>query len=93
LALVKEERSILKESGGKKMYYRLKGRIKKMGIKMGRDKFLNLVRDNGLLVKRKKHKMPQTDSKHPFRKHRNLLLDRVVKMINEVWVSDITYIQ
>ena len=93
MVLVKEERSILKESGGKKMYYRLKGRIKEMGIKMGRDKFLNLLKDNGLLVKRKKHKMPQTDSKHPFRKHRNLLLDREVKMINEVWVSDITYIR
>ncbi len=93
LTLIKQERSILKESGGKKMYHRLKSQISEMGIKMGRDKFLKLLTGNGLLVKRKKYKMPKTDSNHPFRKYKNLLLDREVSRIDELWVSDITYIK
>ena len=73
LDLVIREKAILKESGGKKLYYLLKAEIKNLGIKMGRDKFLKLLKDNKLLVSRKKYKQPKTDSNHPFRKHRNLI--------------------
>jgi transposase InsO family protein len=93
LSLIKRERRILKVSGGKKMYYKLKPKIKEMGIKMGRDKFIKLLRANGLLVKRKRYRMPKTDSNHPFRKYKNLLKDRAITRIDELWVSDITYIK
>jgi len=93
LNLIIREKAILKESGGKKLYYLLKGEIKSLGIKMGRDKFLNLLRNNGLLVSRKKYKQPKTDSNHPFRKHRNLIKDLEIRRPDQVWVSDITYIR
>ena len=93
IELVKREKGILKESGGKKLYHLLKGEIKDMGIKMGRDKFLKLLKDNKLLVSRKKYKQPKTDSNHPFRKHRNLIKEMEIERPDQVWVSDITYIR
>jgi transposase InsO family protein len=93
LNLVKREKAILKESGGKKLYYLVQGEIKELGIKMGRDKFLNLLRGNGLLIKRKRYTKPKTDSNHPYRKHKNLLKDLDVVKPDQVWVSDITYIR
>jgi len=93
LDLVKREKAILKESGGKKMYYLLQQQIKEKGIKMGRDKFLKLLKDNGLLINRKKYKQPKTDSDHPFRKHRNLIMEMKIQRPDQVWVSDITYIR
>jgi transposase InsO family protein len=93
LDLIIKEKAILKESGGKKLYYLLKAEIKSLGIKMGRDKFLNFLRDNGLMVSRKKYKQPKTDSNHPFRKYRNLIKDMEIRRPDQVWVSDITYIR
>jgi len=93
LALVHREKTQLKESGGKKLYHLLKEELKKFGIKLGRDKFLKVLKKNGLLKKPKKFKMPQTDSKHPFRKHKNLIKDLLIEYVNQVWVSDITYIR
>lgn len=37
--------------------------------------------------------MPKTDSNHPFRKHKNLIKDLLIQYVNQVWVSDITYIK
>jgi transposase InsO family protein len=93
LDLVKREKGILKESGGKKLYYLLQEQIKEKGIKMGRDKFLKLLKNNKLLIKRKKYKQPKTDSDHPFRKHRNLIKEMEIQRPDQVWVSDITYIR
>ena len=91
--LVIREKAILKESGGKKLYYLLKAEIKNMGIKMGRDKFLKLLKDKKLLVRRKKYKQLKTDSDHPFRKLRKLIKEMEIERPDQVWVSDITYIQ
>ena len=93
LDLVKREKGILKESGGKKMYYLVEEEIKNLGIKMGRDKFFNLLRDNKLLVIRKKYNQPKTDSSHRFRKHRNLKKEMKITRPDQVWVLDITYIR
>ena len=93
LKLVKREKGILKESGGKKMYYLVQEEIKELGIKMGRDRFLKVLRNNDLLVSRKKYKQPKTDSNHPFRKHRNLIKEMQIERSDQVWVSDITYIR
>jgi len=93
LELVKEAKTILQKEGGRKLYHRLKPEFLKRCIKIGRDKFLNLLRINGLLQKKKKFKQPKTESDHPFRKHQNLLKGTIVQRPDQVYVSDITYIR
>ena len=93
LKIVIREKAILKHSGAKKIYSILKNEIKDMGIKMGRDKFFRLLKDNGLTCKRKRYKKPKTDSNHPFMKYGNLIKDLDIFKVNQVWVSDITYIR
>ena len=93
LDLVHREKKELKESGGKKLYHILKEELSLLGLKLGRDKFLKVLKKNGLLKKRKKYKMPATDSNHPFRKHKNLIRDLLIEYSDQVWVSDITYIR
>lgn len=93
LNIVIREKAMLKNSGAKKLYHILKNEINSMDIKMGRDKFFRLLKDNGLTCKKKRYKKPKTDSKHPFMKYNNLIKDLDVFRINQVWVSDITYIR
>jgi putative transposase len=79
--------------GGKKLYKWLKKDIDKAGIKMGRDKFFELLRKNNLLVKRKRKYVYTTDSWHHFHVYKNLLKHRELQKAHQGWVSDITYIR
>jgi transposase InsO family protein len=79
--------------GGKKVYEWIKGDMGKAGIKMGRDKFFEVLREKGLLVKRKRKYVYTTDSYHYFRVYKNLLKDHPLKKAHQAWVSDITYIR
>ena len=60
----------------------------------GRDAFIELLRKNGLMVrlKRRRH-YKTTDSRHHYRKYPNLIVDIVPSHPNEIWVSDITYVE
>ena len=60
----------------------------------GRDAFIELLRKNGLMVrmKRRRH-YKTTDSRHHYRKYPNLIVDIVPSRPNEIWVSDITYVE
>jgi putative transposase len=62
-------------------------------IKMGRDKFFDTMRENRMLIQRKKRFHKTTNSNHRFRKHPNLIKGRIVNRSEQVWVSDITYIK
>jgi len=92
LELVKEKRKINKFEGGRKLYFRLKDDIKHI-TKMGRDKFFTLLRDNDLLVQRKKNFTRTTYSNHTYRFYKNQIKDLQITRKNQVWVSDITYIR
>ncbi|MGY3210961.1 IS3 family transposase [Mucilaginibacter sp. HD30] len=60
---------------------------------IGRDAFFELLRDNGLLVRRKRYRVRTTFSSHRFRKYPDLRRDLVPERANQLWVSDITYIR
>jgi len=60
---------------------------------MGRDAFFELLRENGLLVRRKRYRVRTTFSCHRFRKYPNLITDMVPERAAQLWVSDITYIR
>jgi transposase InsO family protein len=79
--------------GGKKLYNELKGFMKMIDLKRGRDRFFDYLRDQGLLVERRKKYIRTTDSKHHFRIYKNLFKDMELKKPNQVYVADITYIR
>ena len=61
-------------------------------LKIGRDKFFDILRANHLLITPKKTYHVTTWSHHRFRKHPNRIKNMEVKHPEQVWVSDITYI-
>ena len=93
LMMVRDIRRRHPRMGSKKLYKWIKPDIDKAGIKMGRDKFIELLRKEGLLVKRKRKYVYTTDSYHHFRVYKNLLKHRQLEKAHQGWVSDITYIR
>lgn len=62
-------------------------------VDLGRDAFFGMLRNQGLLVRKRKRSKPQTTfSSHWLRKYQNLIIGFVPNAPNQVWVSDITYI-
>ena len=88
--LVLEIRTQMPRIGAKKLYYLLGNDLKT--LKIGRDKFIDILRANHLLIILKRSYHITTNSHHRFRKHKNQLLDLQINQPEQVWVSDITYI-
>ncbi|HET9432845.1 MAG TPA: IS3 family transposase [Chitinophagaceae bacterium] len=61
-------------------------------VRIGRDHLFEILRKNRLLIKPMKNFKKTTNSYHRFRKHRNLIKDLIVTAPNQVFVSDITYL-
>lgn len=59
---------------------------------MGRDRFLSLLDEYGMKLRRKLRKVRTTDSGHGLRTYPNLVRDFIPTAPNQLWVSDITYI-
>jgi len=88
--LVNDQRQIMPRIGGKKLYFILEENLK--SLRIGRDKFFNILRANHLLIQPKRSYHITTNSHHRFRKHNNLILELEINRPEQVWVSDITYI-
>lgn len=86
-------RSVQKRLGTRKLYHMTRPFCMEHGIKMGRDRLNELLRDNSLLVRKKRRKKPRTTFSGPWRRYRNLIRDYVPTQANQVWVSDITYVR
>lgn len=93
MKLVQQQRRYQPRLGGKKLYKLLGEDLNNLGRSIGRDKFFDILRDKGLLVKRKKRFQTTTNSYHRFRKHKNIFKDRKITGPDQAWVSDITYIR
>lgn len=92
LKFVRNQRIKLPMLGGKKLYKKLSPEFKKMGIRLGRDKFFEILRRNNQLIRRKKRFAKTTNSSHRFRIHNNLIKDVKPTKPDQIYVSDITYI-
>ena len=83
--------------GTRKLYH--EGAQTFRALKIGRDALFDLLRKEDLLVKRRRRQVRTTNSRHGFGAYRNLLLDRETgepyrpRRPNEVFVSDITYLE
>jgi putative transposase len=79
--------------GGCKLHGMMGPFMEGHGIAMGRDLLFDLLRANGLLVKKRRRRQPlTTDSSHWMRKYPDLIRGIVLGRADELWVSDITYI-
>lgn len=77
--------------GGVKLWYMYRQEFKGDNS-MGRDRFLRLLDENGLKIRNKVRKPRTTDSTHGQPLYPNLITDFIPTGINQLWVSDITYI-
>ena len=74
--------------GGKKLHRMLQAQ----NIDLGRDRLFDILRENRLLVKPRKRYTKTTYSHHRFRKYKNLIREVNLTRPNQIYVSDITYI-
>ena len=92
VGLIKKKREIWKRGSGRNLHQSLKKDFKAHDIKLGRDKFFEVLRQNGLLIKPKRIRAKTTCSYHHFNKYPNLIETHIPLRCNEIWVSDITYV-
>jgi putative transposase len=78
--------------GGRKLYRALQ-QVVPPELLMGRDAFFDFLRENGFLAKRRRFRPKTTDSYHRYRKYPNLIKDFIPDRANQLWVSDITYVE
>ncbi len=92
VGLIKKKREIWKRGSGRNLHQSLRKEFKARDIKIGRDKFFDLLRDNHLLIKSKRFRTKTTCSYHHFNRYKNLIENAVPLRSNEIWVADITYL-
>lgn len=93
LDIVHKRRRILPREGARKLMRSLKEDFKKHGKKIGRDQLLRILRDNDLLIRRKKYSSRTTNLHHRFYKSKNSIKDVIINRSNQVRAADITYIR
>jgi transposase InsO family protein len=54
---------------------------------------LRLMRESDLLCRVKRKRVKTTNSRHRFPRYHNLIKEMVISRLNQVWLSDITYIR
>ena len=93
LELIMEYRYLMPSIGTRKLYWLIKPKLLEQGLKFGRDQLFKILKEHNLLTKPKRRYTKTTDSKHWMKKHPNLLKDYSPIQANEVFVSDITYVE
>lgn len=93
VAMVKEIREEHPRIGTRKLYHLIEPRLKQHGIKLGRDKLFEILQRYGMLIRYRKRRAITTNSNHPFYKYDNLIQGLKLTAGNQLWVSDITYLQ
>lgn len=81
---VKRTCKSLSRCGAVKIYGMLQPFLKNNGIKKGRDKFKEVLRSKGLMLKKKKRTRKTTNSNHTFRKYPNLSQNHPVLCANQL---------
>jgi transposase InsO family protein len=74
-------------------YRRVTHQLKHEGWQVNHKKVLRLMRESDLLCRVKRRWVRTTDSNHYFPRYSNLIKGMVIDQLNQVWLSDITYIR
>jgi len=94
--IIDKERTIRKRIegiGGVQMHVMLKEELQLHNIHIGRDSFYDLLRKHNLLIKVRKRYAITTNSNHPYYKWPDLTGNIITTAIEQLWVSDITYLR
>jgi len=89
---VKKIREDLPGTGTRRLHYLTISYRKKNGIKMGRDKLHEVLREADMHISFRKRRTRTTYSEHGYKRYKNLTERLEVTSINQLYVSDITYI-
>lgn len=91
--LVQKERAVQPRLGGLKLHGMLRSELREAGVRLGRDRFFQVLNHQGLLLERLP-KAPQTTcSRHNLGVFANLVKDIPITGPNQAWAGDITYIR
>jgi len=74
-------------------YRRVTMQLKREGILANHKRVLRLMRGSDLLCRVKRRWVKTTDSGHGLPRYPNIVKDMVISRLNQVWLSDITYIR
>lgn len=90
---VKSIRKRIEGIGGVQLHVMLKEELQLHNIHIGRDSFYDLLRKHNLLIKVRKRYAITTNSNHPYYKWPDLTGNIITTAIEQLWVSDITYLR
>jgi transposase InsO family protein len=90
---VLKHRHLQPRMGGRKLFLLTTAFMKAHHIEMGRDAFFTMLGNYGLLNKRHRRKPRTTDSGHRMKKYPNLIVGMAPTGPDQLWVSDITYLE
>ena len=94
LGQVLAHRRLQPRLGGRKLHEMLLPCMEDHDLYMGRDQLFDLLRENGLLVKKRRRSQPRTtDSNHWMKRYPDLATKLKLNRADQLWVSDITYIR
>jgi transposase InsO family protein len=92
--LVQRERQIQPRIGGRKLHRVLKKELEEARVKVGRDRFFEILRQRNLLLPPRRSAFPRTThSQHYLPVFTNQIKDLELSGANQVWVSDVTYLR
>ncbi len=89
--VVAQQRELMPKLGGRKLLLKVNITVPPE-LQMGRDSFFRYLRDNDLLIRRKRLRAITTNSNHWYRKYPNLIKGFTPWKPHQLWVSDITYV-
>lgn len=94
LALVRQERLLQPRLGARKLRVLVEAELVQAKVRIGRDRFFEILRPHGLLLQPKRSESPRTtQSYHTLPVFRNLIKGCQFSRPNEVWVADLTYVR
>jgi transposase InsO family protein len=91
--LVRAERAVEPRLGGRKLYHILGPELGYAGVKIGRDRFFEVLREKSRLLDRLAGTPKTTNSRHTLPVFHNLVKDLVLTGPHQAWAADITYIR
>jgi transposase InsO family protein len=92
--LVQRERRLQPRLGTRKLHHRLKAELKAAGVRLGRDRLFEELRNRDLLLLPVRAPYPHTtQSRHNLPVFRNRIRELELREPNQVWVSDLSYLR